>query len=354
MGCVFSRRKRNKNETSAAGSDQPTQYSWDQRPKEDISDLIVQGLTGQSKTHRPGVLHGRPFCVQACCDSDIVVLDHSAAVSVDDCTKCRITLGPVSGSVFLRNCKDCTVLVACQQFRARDCSKLLVLLYCASQPIIEACAGIKFACYQCYYPELASQFQAAGLDVFNNDWSNVHDFTPIVGEQNWTILTSLVAGSHPIAYNPSQPASCDETWIKPLISIDQQRSIVPTTLGRAYRPIGPICVVVVLGGADADNPVRTFINEMVRWGNILVQMKHAPLRDSHACRLFENRPSYLMDTWRDSSFSLEFNGEKAVESAKELAESLFKNFTIYISRDPATGSEDEEIFFNDMDLHLSA
>uniref|UniRef100_A0A8C4QXH2 Protein XRP2 n=1 Tax=Eptatretus burgeri TaxID=7764 RepID=A0A8C4QXH2_EPTBU len=328
MGCVFSRRKRNKNGTSAPGSEQPTQYSWDQRRKEDISDLIVQGLTGQSKTHRPGVLCGRPFCVQACCDSDIVVLDHSAAVSVDDCKKCRITLGPVSGSVFLRNCKDCTVLVACQQFRARDCSKLLVLLYCATQPIIEACAGIEFACYQCDYPELASQFQAAGLDVFNNNWSNVHDFTPIVGEQNWTILTSLVPGYHPIPCNPSQPDCCDETWTEPLFSIDQQRSIVPATLGRAYRLIGPICVVIVLSGADTDGPVRTFINEMVRCGNILVQMKHAPLSDSHACRLLENKASNLMDTSRDPSFFLEFNGENVVESAKDLAESLFKNFTV--------------------------
>ena len=60
-------------------------------------------------------------------------------------------------SVFIRDCKNCKIVVACQQFRTRDCSKIDVFLCCNTQPIIEASSGMKFACYQYHYPELKSK-----------------------------------------------------------------------------------------------------------------------------------------------------------------------------------------------------
>lgn len=60
-------------------------------------------------------------------------------------------------SVFIRDCKNCKIVVACQQFRTRDCSKIDIFLCCNTQPIIEASSGMKFACYQYHYPELKSK-----------------------------------------------------------------------------------------------------------------------------------------------------------------------------------------------------
>lgn len=60
-------------------------------------------------------------------------------------------------SVFVRDCKNCKIVVACQQFRTRDCSKIDIFLCCNTQPIIEASSGMKFACYQYHYPELKSK-----------------------------------------------------------------------------------------------------------------------------------------------------------------------------------------------------
>ena len=34
----------------------------------------------------------------------------------------------------------------------------------------------------------ADQFDAAGLQIFSSCWSNLHDFTPVDGEQNWSLI----------------------------------------------------------------------------------------------------------------------------------------------------------------------
>ena len=69
----------------------------------------------------------------------IFLFDTSAAVTIDDCTDCRILVGPVDGryqtcsnnihttqsckngclvcSLFLRDCQSCVVIAACHQFR---------------------------------------------------------------------------------------------------------------------------------------------------------------------------------------------------------------------------------------------
>ena len=60
-------------------------------------------------------------------------------------------------SVFVRDCKECKLLVACQQFRTRDCKRIHIFLSCKSQPIIEASTEMYFGCYQCYYSELSSE-----------------------------------------------------------------------------------------------------------------------------------------------------------------------------------------------------
>ena len=156
-------------------------------------------------------------------------------------------------SAFIRDCTDCQVMLSCQQFRTRDCKKLEVHLSCVSQPIIESSTAIKFGCYKFFYPQLAGflvawlhfliynhfigqfnsylgiiplkrffndlcqfrinssssrskimkdnvnlsfcfvdQFRASGLTVYNNNWSNIHDFTPITEHKNFSLLSEVL------------------------------------------------------------------------------------------------------------------------------------------------------------------
>jgi hypothetical protein len=40
-------------------------------------------------------------------------------VAVDYCKNTRMFIGPVEGSIFIRNCENCVITVACRQFRTR-------------------------------------------------------------------------------------------------------------------------------------------------------------------------------------------------------------------------------------------
>jgi len=61
----------------------------------------------------------------------------------------------VVGSVFIRDTTECQLLVACQQFRIRDCTELDISLFCITKPIIESSTTVRLACYQYSYPQLA-------------------------------------------------------------------------------------------------------------------------------------------------------------------------------------------------------
>ena len=39
-----------------------------------------------------------------------------------------------------------------------------------------------------FFPD---QFRAAGFSIFNNNWSNIHDFTPVEGEINFSVLPEV-------------------------------------------------------------------------------------------------------------------------------------------------------------------
>jgi len=67
------------------------------------------------------------------------------------------------GSVFVRDSTECRLLVACQQFRIRDCTQLDISLFCITKPIIESSTTVRLACYQYSYPQLAGTFSLSSL-----------------------------------------------------------------------------------------------------------------------------------------------------------------------------------------------
>lgn len=48
---------------------------------------------------------------------------------------------------------------------------------CQSQPIIESSLRMGFGCFRAAYPQLPEQLVSAGIDPWNNTWSNIFDFT---------------------------------------------------------------------------------------------------------------------------------------------------------------------------------
>lgn len=71
------------------------------------------------------------------------LLDTVASLTVDYCTSCVLVTGPVESSTFIRNCKDCTFVVATAQFRTRDCEGCRFFLHSNTEPIIESSKNLE-------------------------------------------------------------------------------------------------------------------------------------------------------------------------------------------------------------------
>lgn len=92
------------------------------------------------------------------------------------------------GSIFIRTTTESNFVIACQQFRTRECKNLQVSLFVQTQPIIEDSSNIQLGCFdffyiglkgiQLFFSSLLEHFEHAELSVFNNRWSEVYDFTP--------------------------------------------------------------------------------------------------------------------------------------------------------------------------------
>lgn len=348
MGCFFSKRRKAEKESQPEDEEvQPKQYSWDQREKVDLKDYMFSGLKDVTVGRLPGKVAGQQFLIQDCENCNIYIFDHSATVTIDDCTNCVIFLGPVKGSVFFRNCRDCKCALACQQFRVRDCRKLEVFLCCATQPIIESSTNIKFSCFQWYYPELAFQFKDAGLSIFNNTWSSIHDFTPVSGEHNWSLLPEdAVVQDH-------VPLPTTEELKAVRVSTEASRSIVPVSRGQRQKSSDESCLVVLFAGDYTIANARKLIDEMVAKGFFLVQTKEVSMKAEDAQRVFhEKAPDFLPLLNKGPVIALEFNGDGAVEGCQLIVNETFKGTKIFVSESKETAPGDVDSFYNFADIQM--
>ena len=124
----------------------------------------------------PGSIHGMPFVIDGCHKCKILLIDTCEQVTIDDVTDSKIFVGASSGSIFIRNCQNCTFTIACKQFRASDCRTCTFNLFCSTEPAIEASQDLKFGPHNGAYPGHEKDMIAAGLDPAVNMWFKVYDF----------------------------------------------------------------------------------------------------------------------------------------------------------------------------------
>jgi protein XRP2 len=210
------------------------------KKKLDPKDYVLSQLTGEAITKRSGSIGGEQFNIENCTDCDIFLCDTIATIFVDDCVSCRIFVGPVESSIFLRNCKDCNFVIACQQFRCRDCTNCNVGLMSNTEPVIETSSQMKFACFDFFYFGLKAHFDQVNLNIFNNKWWQIHDFNKNEANPNWSLLPQDQVPNGILRVDACDLVNSEE------VSLDR---VVPITLGCRPWPSQESCFVVFLPGS---------------------------------------------------------------------------------------------------------
>ena len=72
-----------------------------------------------------------------------------------------------------------------------------VMLFSITDPIIESCSDINFITFNYGYPLLKQQISSAGLSLWNNNWTELYDFTPSSSKLNYSLQTESGADFMP-------------------------------------------------------------------------------------------------------------------------------------------------------------
>lgn len=160
------------------------------KTKPDPKDFMVKGKKGEKILREPGSLMGYDFVIDGCEGCEFRLLDNTSQVQVDECKDCKILIGPVGGSVFVRNCERCVIFTACQQLRTRECIDCDILLIIPGTPIIEMSKNLRFGPLPMdLYPEFQAQLPKPLIDK-KNEWHKIYDFSPNdpPGGGHWSLL----------------------------------------------------------------------------------------------------------------------------------------------------------------------
>lgn len=147
----------------------------------DRSFLVVTQKKDETIQRNPDDLGGNQFCVDELERCKVIVTDVCDSMTIDRCVDCELILSAVKGSIFIRDCSNCKFQMVCGQFRCRNCTNCDFFMHVKTGPIIESSNDVRVGCSTLYYPELLKQMKEAELDPLTNIWSDIHDFTPGVG-----------------------------------------------------------------------------------------------------------------------------------------------------------------------------
>ena len=141
---------------------------------------MISALSSQRVERLPGELKGSDLVVEKVSGCSVLVCDRVPQAQIDDVHHgSEILVGPCDGSVFVRDCSDCTIKAACAQLRATSCANVRFELFCQTPPSIESCSSLVFSFWRSAYPGLAAHLKDSALDLRSqqNRFADVYNFS---------------------------------------------------------------------------------------------------------------------------------------------------------------------------------
>ena len=193
---AFKSRQKLRTNTHTAVSAAENEQKLKVDEEEDMNNILknVVGFSdraGETLTLGPEECSGKDISLSNLADCTVYIQGDPSAVRVKNMVNTEVYCGPVSRSVFVSDCLDCLLHVACQQLRIHSTISTKFFIHVTSKAIIEDCEDVGFAKFSWTYPLLVEHFTAAGLDAERNNWRDVDDFNWLKLDEkspNWYII----------------------------------------------------------------------------------------------------------------------------------------------------------------------
>ncbi|CAG7565572.1 unnamed protein product [Fusarium equiseti] len=176
------------------------------------SNLHIILPSSASRATSSGSLTDLKGCI---IDMSIPTTEGSAfpGLAIKNVSKSLIVGGRVNGAVHITGVSDSTIVVVARQVRIHECSNVDIYLHCGSHPIIEDCAGMRFA-------PLPAPYRTDAEEPDENQWDQVDDFKWLKAghSPNWTTLSENERLSDDLWRDvvPGQPGVSVEEALKKL------------------------------------------------------------------------------------------------------------------------------------------
>ena len=188
---------------------------------------VISGLSGQVVIKHINDVNGDMVKIDNCKDSTVIIMDTSAQVIVFNCVNCNIFIAPCKGAVLIRESQNLRVISASNQFRCSDVINCKAAVYANTEPALERVKDFSLGCFFFMYTELPDLFLKAELSVWDNSWSEFHDYTPALAGNLLGSITYFNAREDAEFTAPFSAALRDQE-----ISVDQYFP-VPLTMALA-------------------------------------------------------------------------------------------------------------------------
>jgi len=188
----FGFRGKKKVEGEAKAEQVPPSSSKVSNTSNSFQGCLVEGRKGKTIVLSAEETRGKDVQLANLSDCHVHLSGCPSTLHMTDLHQCLILSGPVSTSVFLENCEELTLAVACQQLRAHSSTNSYFSLHVTSKAIVEDCKAISVAPYALTYASIEQDFLVSALSREVNNWALVDDFNWLATDKpspNWSCAT---------------------------------------------------------------------------------------------------------------------------------------------------------------------
>lgn len=157
----------------------------------EMTDCRFSEMSDVYLSKGPGEVNFQDVALSMLKGCEVWLQGSPSAIHISNLKGCKVFSGPVSGSIFIDDCCDCTFVLACQQLRIHKTTQSDFYIHVTSKAIIEDCHRVRFSDYSLDYPALMEHYQLSGLDQARNNWRDVDDFNWLASDSpspNWEVI----------------------------------------------------------------------------------------------------------------------------------------------------------------------